>query len=201
MMKSINPMMLRLRLYLPDGNRLRRRSDRLESVLVLSAVALVLVSIWPAVLAGRLGYEAALQDEHARLSTRHQVTATLLEDAPSTRISFTEVPSERPTAAARWTTPAGEERTARIPAPALARAGSTVAVWLDASGKPAPPPTDPLVLQMRGMATGLLIVLAAAISALGSYAGWRRWADQVRYREWDLAWERADNTWRHPRQP
>ncbi|NJP94614.1 hypothetical protein HCN51_35125 [Nonomuraea sp. FMUSA5-5] len=200
MNKSINPLMLRLRLYRPDGNPLRRRSDRRESAVVLAAVILVLVSVWPAVLAGWRAYERALHDERAGGAARHQVTATLLRDAPRTRVSFTEVPAEQPTAAVRWTTPAGAERVAEVPVPALARAGSTVKVWLDASGAPAPPPTDIAVLRMRGIATGTLVLLGGALVAVGAVAGWRWRADRRRYREWGLAWERADEQWRHRRQ-
>ncbi|MFC4119900.1 hypothetical protein [Nonomuraea zeae] len=201
MKTSVNPVMLCLRLYRPDGNPLRRPSDRRESVLVLAALFLTLLSVWPAMLIGQSAYDAALQDERAGPGARHQVTATLLEDAPTTRVSFTEIPAERPTAAARWTTPAGEERVAQVPAPARAKAGAVVTVWLDTYGEPASPPTDAAVLQMRGIATGLLIVFAAALLTLSFFAGWRWRADQARYREWELAWERADEKWRHPRQP
>ncbi|GAA1654383.1 hypothetical protein GCM10009733_059630 [Nonomuraea maheshkhaliensis] len=201
MNKSTNPVMLRLRLYRPDGNPLRRPSDRLESVLVLATLTLVLLSVWPAVLGGRLVFETAWQDEHARSGTRYQVTATLLQDAPPSRVSFTEIPSERPVTAARWATSTGTERIAQVPVPPAAKAGSPVTVWLDASGAPAPPPTDPAVPRMRGMAAGLLIMLAAAFLALVSFVVWRRWMDRVRYREWELAWERTDEQWRHRHRP
>ncbi|KAB8188407.1 hypothetical protein FH608_043980 [Nonomuraea phyllanthi] len=198
MKSSTNPLMLRTRLYRPDGNPLRRRHDRRESAVVLAAFLLVLVSVWPAVLTGRLAYESALRDESA--AARHQVTATLLEDAPAARVSFTEVPAGRPTATARWTTSTGREQVADVPVPALARAGSSVVVWLDSSGTPASPPTDPAVLLMRGVAVGTLIVLGAGLLALGSFVSARRWLDRARYRDWDLAWQRADAKWRHPRQ-
>ncbi|MFI7707400.1 hypothetical protein [Nonomuraea sp. NPDC049480] len=197
---STNPMMLRLRLYRLDDNPLRRRSDRLESAFVLVALFLVLASVWPAVLAGRLAYESALHDERVGPGSRQQVMATLLQDAPVTRVSFTEVPTGKPEAVARWTTPEGEARSGQVPVPALAKAGSTVPVWIDASGAPAPPPADPAVLQMRGVATGLLIMLVAAMLALASFAGLRWRMDRNRYREWHIGWARADEAWRRPRQ-
>ncbi|MFG1949253.1 hypothetical protein [Nonomuraea sp. NPDC048826] len=192
-------MVMCLRRYRLDGNPLRRRCDRWESVVLLAASALVLVSVLPAVLAGRAVYESAVEMERA--VARHRVVATLLEDAPVTRISFTEVPAARPTATARWTTSAGLERIASVPVPALAKAGSTVTVWLDSSGMSTSPPPDPVVLRLRGIAAGLLVAVVAALVALASFAGARWWLDQLRYRQWGLAWERADDTRRRPRQP
>ncbi|GAA3560438.1 hypothetical protein GCM10022419_046350 [Nonomuraea rosea] len=197
MMRSINPMMLFARLHRLDGNPLRRRSDRLESAVFLAALVLILVSLWPAVLA----YESVLQDEPVSPDARHQVLATLLEDAPTMRVSFTEVPAGPSEAAVRWTTASVQEQTARVPVPALAKSGSAVPVWLDAAGKPAPRPSDKADLQMRGVGTGMLLVLATALLALGSLAGFRRWLDRARYRQWGDDWARTEEKWRHPRRP
>lgn len=198
MRSSIHPMVMCLRRYRLDGNPLRRPSDRRESLVLLAALALVLVSVWPAVLTGRTVYEDAMREESA--TVRHRVTATLLEDAPVTRISYTEVSAARPMARARWTTSAGEERTARVPVPALAKAGAKVPVWLDPEGRPAKPPTDPVILRLRGMAAGVLVVAAAGLLAMALFAGARLRLDRERYRQWDLAWERADDQWRRRRQ-
>ncbi|MEV4808097.1 hypothetical protein AB0K18_49630 [Nonomuraea sp. NPDC049421] len=201
MMRSIHPMMLRLRLYRPDGNPLRRRCDQQESALVLLALALILVSVFPAVLMGGTVCENARRDEEARSAASRQVTATLLENAPSSRVSFTEIPAGRPLAMARWMTPAGEDRTAKVPVPALAKAGSTVTVWVGGSGAPALPPTDPVTFQLRGVAVASLIVAATAFAAFAALAGWRRRTYGARYAAWDLAWERADDQWHHPHRP
>ncbi|GAA1687118.1 hypothetical protein GCM10009733_099710 [Nonomuraea maheshkhaliensis] len=73
-----------VRLYRPDGNPLRRRSDRLEGAGLLVAAFLVLLSIWPAVTGARQAYTEAL----AEAAERRQVTATLLEDTPPPQPSF-----------------------------------------------------------------------------------------------------------------
>ncbi|MEV0387525.1 hypothetical protein [Nonomuraea sp. NPDC050643] len=201
MKPSINPVLLLMRLHRPDGNPLRRRSDRLESMFVLVGLFLVVACVWPAVGAGRLAYEGAVHEEQAGSGPRHRVMATLLEDAPPARVSFTEVPAARPAAMARWTTPAGEHGSGLVPVPGLARAGNAVPVWLDAAGVPAAPPVDPVVLRMRGVAAGLLVMLGSVLLALVAYAGLRWGLDRRRLREWEAAWARAHQSRPDPRQP
>lgn len=191
----------RVRLYRPDGNPLRRRSDRLESAVVVVSVLLVLLSVWPAVVAGRLAYDNALREESTGSRAPRQVMATLLEDAPVTRVSFTEVPSGRQEAVARWTTHSGEVRIGTVPVRPLAKAGAVIPVWIDAAGKPAAPPADSSVLHMRGVAVGMLIVLVTMFLVLCAFAGFRRWLDRARYREWDADWVRASDRWRRPQHP
>ncbi|MFI9846632.1 hypothetical protein ACIHFD_57095 [Nonomuraea sp. NPDC051941] len=200
MKTSINPVTLRIRLYRLDRNPLRRRSDRLESAFVLVALFLVLASVWPAVLVGRLAYESALQDERVGAGSSRQVMATLLEDVPVARVSLTKVPVAEQVALARWTTPEGQARSGQVPAPALAKAGSVVPVWIDASGAPASSPLDLEVLRMRGVATGLLIVLLTTMLTLATLAGLRWRMDRNRYKEWDTGWACADKAWRRRRQ-
>ncbi|WP_433428890.1 hypothetical protein [Nonomuraea sp. CA-141351] len=48
-----------VRRHRPDGNPLRRRSDRLESAALAVAMLFILLSVWPAVVAGRQAYEGA----------------------------------------------------------------------------------------------------------------------------------------------
>ncbi|MER6583458.1 hypothetical protein, partial [Nonomuraea sp. NPDC001023] len=57
----MNAALLRIRRHRPDRNPLRRRSDRVESAVLAVAVLLVLLSVWPAVLAGRVTYEGGLR--------------------------------------------------------------------------------------------------------------------------------------------
>ncbi|MDP4510509.1 Rv1733c family protein [Nonomuraea turcica] len=201
MKSSIHPVMLRVRLYRHDDNPLRRHSDRLESVFVLAALVLVLVSLWPAVVAGRAVYEGAVQDQSAGTGVRRQVMATLTQDAPPARVSFSEVPAAQPETMARWTTAEGAARCGFVPAPSLAKAGSVVPVWIDAAGAPASPPADSAVLAMRGMVMGLLVVLGTGLLVLTAFLVFRRRLDRVRYGEWDAAWVRAGEQRRRPRQP
>ncbi|TMS00287.1 hypothetical protein [Nonomuraea basaltis] len=201
MRTSIHPLMLCLRLFRPDGNPLRRRSDRLESAFVLAALLLVLTSLLPAVLAGRALYENALRDQYAGPGVRRQVMATLLEDVPPARVSFSEIASAKPQTMARWTTPEGATRSGRVPAPALTKAGTMVRVWIDAAGAPASPPAGTDVLAGRGVAMGIFIVLVTTLLTLAAFWIYRRWVDHIRFEQWEADWVRADERGRHPRQP
>ncbi|MFI7687947.1 hypothetical protein ACIBQ6_02695 [Nonomuraea sp. NPDC049655] len=191
----------RVRLYRPDGNPLRRRSDRLEALAVLVTGLVVLAGVWPAVLVGRLAYEGALHEESAHAVGRHQVRATLLADAPAARVALTEMPVGEQRAMASWTTSSGAARSGPVPVPGVARAGSTVPLWIDAAGRPVPPPTARTVLRTRGVVTGLLLMSVIALAAAGGFAAFRWWTDQRRYREWEVQWARAGEDWGRRRSP
>lgn len=195
MMHVTESVMRWVRRHRPDGNPLRRRSDRLESAALLVTVVLVLLSVWPAAAAGRQSYEHALP---ALGDGRQEVVATLLADAPVTRLSFGEAPRSEP-APAHWTTPSGLERTGRVMAPPLARAGTEVRIWVDPGGLRVGAPPSPGDLRVTAVATALLLVLVAAVVAVLGFAGFRLLLDRGRYREWEAAWSLADARWRRRR--
>ncbi|MFB9629757.1 Rv1733c family protein [Nonomuraea helvata] len=178
----------------PDGNPLRRRSDRLESAALAMAALLVLLSVWPAVMAGREAYEEA---RHAG-AARRTVEATLLADAPVTRLSFGEV-SRGGLTSARWTAPSGLERTGQVPAPSLAKAGAKVRIWVGPDGRRVAAPPSPAELRVTAVVTALLFVTVAAAIALLAFAGFRRVLDRGRYRAWEAAWALSAERWRRPR--
>ncbi|WP_188195178.1 Rv1733c family protein [Nonomuraea sp. SYSU D8015] len=171
-----------LRRYWPDGNPLRRRADRLEAAGLLVAVLLVTACVWPAVAAGRQTHDSAADDRG-----RVRVMATLLADAPVTHLSFGAVAAGQ-TTAARWATPSGEQRTGQVRAPARAKAGARVPLWVDAAGRPALAPPGRLALQVTAVATGTLVWAVSAALVAAAFAGFRRLLDRARYRAWDAAW-------------
>ncbi|MFI6923035.1 hypothetical protein ACIBIZ_24035 [Nonomuraea spiralis] len=195
----MNATMLRIRRHRPDRNPLRRRSDRLESAGLVVAVLLVLISVWPAVLAGRITYEGGLRNARVGPGFRQQVTATLLREPRSVRAAFGE--SAASTVPARWTTPAGVVRTGRISAPAGTRAGQSVPLWIDHEGDPTTPPPSRTDIVLRGVGMALFTLLLAMLLVAGLLAALLRLLDRRRYAEWDAAWIRADDRWRRPRRP
>ncbi|NUR92223.1 MAG: hypothetical protein HOY71_49820, partial [Nonomuraea sp.] len=56
---------IRVRLYLPDANPLRRRADRIEAVVVAALLALGVLAVLPAVLLGLHVHERATADARA----------------------------------------------------------------------------------------------------------------------------------------
>ncbi|MCK2216911.1 hypothetical protein MF672_024410 [Actinomadura sp. ATCC 31491] len=199
MRTALDSLMMLVRRYRLDGNPLRRRSDRQESALVAGAVLLVLLSVWPAVLAGLATYEAGMAETRVGPGGRQQVTAVLLEDAPAARASFSEAAAQPPQARARWTTPEGVARTGDVVAPGLAASGTQVRIWIDGQGRPATPPKKPLEIRFRGAGMTVFVLLTAAmLAAMGLMTG--QWLlDRRRYRHWDTAWAVADKRW-HGRQ-
>ncbi|WP_020547274.1 Rv1733c family protein [Nonomuraea coxensis] len=178
--------------YRWDRNPLRRRTDRLESALLVAAVLLVLASVWPAVLAGRAVYETGMAETRVGPGGRQQVTATLLQDAPPPRAAFGEASPQLPRAQARWTGPDGAARTGDVPAPGLARSGTAVRIWIDAEGRPATAPKKPVEIGFRGAGMAVFTVLASVLLAVIGFTAGRWVLDRRRYRSWDAAWAVAD---------
>ena len=134
------PRALWLRARWPDHNPLRRTSDRVEAAIVGCRAGPVpgrRAAAGPVRLA--LGRRAALRVQQRQQSAWHQVSAVLLANArPVVDIGYGGVAgSEVP---ARWTAPDGTPRTGDVPAPATARAGSTMRIWVDQSGAQTGPP-------------------------------------------------------------
>lgn len=184
-----------VRRYWPDGNPLRRRSDRLEGAGLAVALLLVLGSVWPAVAAGRQAHDAAVR---AGDGGRMRVWATLLADTPVTSLSFGAVVAGK-TTAAWWTMPSGEQRTGQVSAPALAKAGTQVPIWVDAGGRPALAPPGREEVRATAVVTGMMVwTVAAALTAV-AFAAFRWLLDRARYRAWDAAWAARTRERRRPR--
>jgi hypothetical protein len=182
------------RRYWPDGNPLRRRVDRLEGAGLAVAVLLALISVWPAVVAGRQSYEVAVD---AGDRGRVRVQATLLADAPAEDLSFGAADAGK-TTAARWTMPSGEQRTGQVRAPDLAKAGVRVPIWVDAAGRPALAPPTREELLVTAVVTGMLIWTVAAVLVTATFLGFGRLLDRSRYRAWDAAWAARTRERRRP---
>ncbi len=66
-------------------NPLRRRTDRIEAVIILATLILLLVAVpLAAIVVGRQADDLALRQAHARQAAEHAVTAVLLQQAPPT---------------------------------------------------------------------------------------------------------------------
>jgi len=174
----------------PDRNPLRRGLDRVEALLVaLLAVAFLagapLVATVTAQLAFRAGARAAATERSWR-----QVPAVLLASAPAAMGA--SVP-------ARWTAPGGVRRTGTISVPPGARAGNTVMIWVDASGRVTGQPLA------RGQAPGQGVLAAAlAVAVAGAVAlclGLLAHAalDRRRLAAWELDWQLTEPRWTRQR--
>ena len=173
-------------------NPLRRRSDRIESAVVLGAIVLALASVPLALEIGSLVYHDNLAVVAAQHAADRQIPATLLENAAidASATGPTTVP-----VTARWTRPDGRSAVGQIRAPEDTPVGSVVRIWTDPAGNPIDPPLTEGQAWGRGalafVATvlGLGALLAGAACVVHSLLNRRRIAD------WEAEWRQIGPQW------
>jgi hypothetical protein len=184
-----------LRALWPDANLLRRRSDRIQAIVVAVAVITFLVGApLLGLLAGHWAGSAAFRVERDQQATWRQVPAVLLAKAGpamGTGYGGISVASVR----ARWTAPDGQVRSGEVAAPPGTAAGRTVRVWVDRTGELTGPPlredqvtgqavlaavTAPLTLGAILLCTATLIIQAL---------------DRRRMNAWDADWQATEPRW------
>ena len=145
-----------------------------------------------ALAAGRLAYSAAIRAERAQLAGRHEVSAVLLTGA---RAGPEGPAGLRPQARARWTGPDGLRHAGTVPAAAGARAGSTVLVWIDASGRLTGPPLRPVQLADRVVIAVVLTSFGMGVVLLATGVLARHLLDRRRLAAWDADWQATGPRW------
>ena len=179
-----------LRRLWPDRNPLRRAVDRVEAVIMAALLAAFLIGApLMALAAGQWSYAAGLRVQHAQAAWR-SVPAVLLAGASSQDYSGYE-----PLVPARWTTPSGAQRRGDVYAPPGAKAGSTVAVWIDASGRLTDPPLrhDQVLAQAAIYALTAPAVLGLVLAGVGLIIHYR--LDSRRLAAWDADWLATEPRW------
>jgi len=182
------------RRWRPDGNPLRRTSDRIEAVLLAILIAAFLCGApLAAIAAGRAAAAGSMRAEHAQAGA-YRVAAVLLQHAPGKSHPMFQAPLE-PTVPARWKAPDGTPRTGEIYAPVGAAAGSTVLVWTDRSGQlTASPLQQGDLLEDVALAASLAtIAVAAVLAVLGLLTRWV--LDRRRLAAWDVRWRATGPQW------
>jgi hypothetical protein len=183
-----------IRRWRPDRNPLRRGADRAEAAIMVALLAVFLFGApVTAIAAGQWAAASGLRAEHAQAAWHH-IPAVLLQNAPAvTRAMFQA--SVEPRVRAQWTAPAGAPRTGLVYAPAGARAGSTVGIWTDASGRLTGSPVQggDIVARIATAASLATAAVAAVLAVLGLLA---RWAlDRRRLAAWDAHWSATGPQW------
>lgn len=176
-------------------NPLRRRSDVVEAW-ALWAVALLLVVGAPliGVTAGWWAHDDArttARGQHAdRRHVRAEVVGGTSEALPTAHGG--RQPSAEVTV--RWTEPGDGARTAMARAPAGARAGETVDVWLDSRGRSVAPPPDGTAIWQHTTIGVCAAAGADAVILLG-HAVVRHAAMRRHLVEWEREWARIGPDW------
>jgi hypothetical protein len=183
-----------VRLWRPDGNPLRRTTDRVEGFVIAVLIGAFLSGAPIAALAaGHAAATGGWRTEHSQTSW-HRVTAVLLRKAPA-RLHPMFQGSLDPLVPARWQAPDGTPRTGRIFAPEGAAAGSTVQVWTNGTGRLT---TAPLL--HSDVITGITLAaslaaagVAAVLAVLGLLTRWL--LDRRRLAAWHAHWELTGPQW------
>jgi len=183
-----------VRRWRPDGNPLRRASDRLEAGLLAILIAAFLCGAPLAgIAAGQAAAASSARAERAQAGT-HRVAAVLLRQAPGKSSPMFQAPLE-PMAPARWKAPDGTLRTGEIYAPAGAAAGSTVLVWIGRSGQLAASPLQrgDVAEEVALAASLATMAVAGVLAALGLVTRWL--LDRRRLAAWDARWRATGPQW------
>ena len=180
-----------------DHNPLRRPADRIEAALRVAVLLLILITVPMATLiAGRAADHIFLRDAQAQQASRHHVSAVLTQPGPASGSAIDPYVTVQDTwAPARWTAPDGTARSGQVFVPAGMRKGSTVPVWVNASGAITDPPAGhrDVMAEVSAfvMVTGmvLIVVLLSGLSLA------RRALDRRRLRAWDAEWRSTGPLW------
>ena len=180
----------RWRGFWPDRNPLRRRCDRAEAAIVTVLLAVFLADApLMALAAGRWAQDSGQRTGHTQLARWHQVPA-VLRTATIQRYAGSEA-----TAWAQWTAPGTVKHTGQVLAPAGFAAGAVVKVWVDAAGRLAGPPAQPVQHDSRALAEGMVAVIMLAELLWGAGLAARGVVDRRRLAAWDAEWRAIGPTW------
>ncbi|MBW8480728.1 Rv1733c family protein [Actinomadura parmotrematis] len=173
-----------------ERNPLRRRIDRLQRGFALALLALLAALAVPAALwCGGGAYQGGTRAERAERASRTQVTATVVA---SGGVGVAGDRYIHETVQAEWPGPGGETRVGPLPTWKNARPGSREPIWVDAAGRPAPPPRRHSRTVTDAVYAGAGGALAAGAPVLAAYLLVRRRCDRHRADLWEAAWARMD---------
>lgn len=179
----------RLRRLFLGPNKLRRRTDRVESVVVclLSAIFLAAAAAVP-----YLGVHV-YQSEHA--PHLYAAVAVLSQSGPTG-----DYIAGYGQAAARWRAPDGQWRSGMLTtdtAPDIsgAPAGARVRVWLTGSGKPAAPPGSQTGRVFTAVLLAMDAIGVAGIVLFICYCFCRLVLDRRRLAAWESEWALTGPRW------
>ena len=182
----------------PDRNPLRRRTDRVEA-LILGGLVAVAAAGAPvaAVAASDWAHAGATRAAHAQQETGHRVQAVLL--APPRAVAGGYAVNGMTPASATWTTPGGVRRTGQVSVPADSARGTTITVWTDQAGNVTSPPLTPAQIADQGTFAALVTVAAIVLACLLATVTTRLLVNRCRMAAWTADWAVTAPMWNRQR--
>jgi len=180
----------RLARLLLGRNGLRRRSDRIEGVLLLVLVAAFGVAVAAASVLGTHIYHW----QRAGAARLHPVVAMLARTGPVDNPAGTEE------AWARWRAPDGRRLSGTltiVTAPGIwqATAGNQVRLWVTRAGEPAAPPPGRALMIFNAVLGGIWAACGATMALACCYWMCRQVLDRRRLAAWESAWALTGPRW------
>ncbi|UUN25640.1 hypothetical protein [Streptomyces sp. FIT100] len=178
-----------------DANRLRRRSDRIESWfrrLLMLVLALGLPAA--SVSAGLAAYESSMRTAEAQSAERHAITARVVSDTEGDGAQGGAKDVWR-WAQVRWTATDGKERTGTARVEPGATEGATVRVWLGPGGTLSRPPMTQDNATATGWLVGGMTAVAVTAGVFTARAGMRLVLDRSRAAQWEAEWDLVEPSW------
>ena len=145
--------------------------------------------------AGHWMYHAGMTEARAQAADRHSARAVLLAPARPAVTTAASGGDDQARALAQWQGPGPAPHTGEVLATSGSPAGSTVTVWLDASGKLTRPPLQPGQVTDRTIAVAALAPAVLALSLVTALRLAQRLADRRRLAAWDAAWSTVGAQW------
>lgn len=173
-----------------ESNPLRRRSDRVQSSLLIAMVFLFLLGCVGGVLVGRASYRDGLAAEQ-RAADGYRVSARVLSTTYQPMADGGYVPAS---ARVTWTDPNGKRHTQNVAV--TGHPGKHVTVWVDTAGMASPRPYSHTSTVTWAIVSGTLTVVLAAAGLLSAYLGLGLLIDRRRYARWEREWRLVEPGWR-----
>jgi hypothetical protein len=173
---------------------LKRSSDRLQFLARVLLGCTLLTALPIALAVATATYSGAVAEATAQAAERHQVAATLTEDAPPASDNNGVAPP-KVRAMVVWVGPSGLERADRVIVPPGTDTGAVVHIWVDREGEPTTRPLTDGDVTARSAASGLLTYLSIASVAGGLFFAFRKALDRSRMRRWDADWAVVEPVW------
>jgi hypothetical protein len=174
-------------------NPLARSWDRFEAAVLIGVVVGALFALPLAAFAGSSTYAQQTAVSASQRAALHRATATLLAAAPL---------APNGESIGNPTTPVearvldhGVERITLVKATPGTPAGTTIRIWLNGSGDPAPAPKTSADAAITAVLAGLFVWLGLVILLAALFWNTRWRLDRLRAAQWDQEWALMSRQW------